>query len=113
MAHPSPHPYPGRLLGDLLAAPRLSRCPTGEGGQASKRGQGGGCRAGPGRGEKINLGGSPASRSPSLSGLICDMETMAALPMPKESFEVMGNCMVLSKCEVSLLSGSSHLRGGH
>lgn len=46
MAHPSPHPYPGRLLGNLLAAPRLSRCPTGEGGQASKRGQGGGRRAG-------------------------------------------------------------------
>lgn len=49
-------------------------------------GRGGGCRAGPGRGEKINLGGSPASRSPSLSGLICDMETTGALPMPKESF---------------------------
>lgn len=83
------------------------------GGKSWAAGRGGGFRAGPGRGKKINLGGGPASRSPSLSGLICDMETMAALPMPKESFEVRGNCMVLSKCEMSLLSGSSHPRGGH
>lgn len=75
-------------------------------------GRGGGCRAGPGHAQ-INLGGSPASRSPSLSGLICEMESTAALPTPKESLEVTGNCMVLSKCEVSPLSGSSHPRGGH
>ena len=49
------------------------------GGKSWAAGRGGGFRASPGRGKKINLGGGPASRSPSLSGLICDGAWRAAV----------------------------------
>lgn len=61
---------------------------------------------GPGRGVGTNLRESPRlkhhSPSPSLNGLLCPMETTAALPRPKERFEVVGSYTVLSKCEARL-----------
>lgn len=47
---------------------------------------------------------APHLPSPSLSGLVCTMEATAALPTPRERFEVAGSCKVLCKCEARLIT---------